>query len=140
MCRWWHIINVKWNDIVEAIREEDNFSSISGLNLNKTQCQGLWLGSDKNRQQKIQIENIPFNKGVIKCFGQYYENKKGEEDEQEWIQRLKNMDKILKGWKVKIISIKGKIIVINSFVLSKVIHKFHLEWPPSWVVKETENK
>ena len=58
-------------EINEAISSLEQFGKIAGTKLNKGKCEGLWIGSSKNRQNTCTLYNIKWTKEPIRYLGIY---------------------------------------------------------------------
>ena len=101
--------------------EIDKFEKATGAKLNIGKCQGMWLGSYKAREDKPL--NYKWTATQIKVLGVYLANP-GVPTEitesQNWNKYLKNIKDIINIWKQPKLSLKGKRIIINQLILSKI--------------------
>ena len=58
------------NELCTAISLLRDFQHVSGLELNLSKCEGLWLGRDKYKQEKCTLFGIKWPK-QIRCLGIY---------------------------------------------------------------------
>ena len=47
------------------------FGNVAGTLINKTKCEGLWLGNYKHRQQNCTLHGIKWPEEPIRCLGIY---------------------------------------------------------------------
>ena len=110
--------------ITNALHVITQFSQVSGLNLNVSKCEGIWLG--KNTQHVNVCNGIKFTKGPIKCLGIYIGGDKKERKDLNWCKKLEFFDQTLEGWKERYLTIFGKTIVLKSLAISQLIFNFSL--------------
>ena len=106
------------NDITKAAQMINVFSKISGLKLNKQKTKILEIGKNPN-----QI-NPPFQiVQRIKILGVIFENGKHASDiEENWTGRIKTIKQLINVWSKRDLSIIGKILIVKTFLVSKLIY------------------
>ena len=122
------------HSIQPAIDTVEKFSKISGLFLNLEKTAGIWLGKDKTNE-KI-INNIHFKDEPIKCLGVYIGHDKKECEKRNWEKKLTDMKKLFESWKKRKLTIFGKITIINTLAISKLIYNFTILNVPLHIIKE----
>jgi len=116
----------------EAFSMIEKFSKISGLVLNKDKTEILNINNqdDKNNRwlrEEVRLLGIILNKDVSKMI---YANFKS---------KIKEIEDCIKIWKMRDLSIIGKINIIKSLASSKLIHAMSvLPSPPNSFFKELE--
>ena len=75
------------------------FGTLSGLKLNRSKTEGIWLGRLKHCREKF--ENINWNKGPIKSLGVYFGIDKNECDKLNMEKILIKTEESLNSWKKK---------------------------------------
>lgn len=98
------------------------FERASNAKINKDKTEGLWVGKWRNRVDKP--HNLKWTNDHVKFLGIYVGNKVGASGTKklsdlnfdEQIEKIKNK---LSYWRRKGISLKGRIKVINIFILSR---------------------
>ena len=53
------------NELCIVINILDDFGNVSGLKLNLSKCEGLWMGKDKGRQ--IDITHVGHHQWLVRC-------------------------------------------------------------------------
>ena len=56
--------------------------------LNIEKCEGLWIGSDKHRQNDCNLQGIKWPKEPIRCLGVYIGHDKAQIDKCNWSNRI----------------------------------------------------
>ena len=117
------IIDGSKNSFESLIYTLDNFSYISGLKLNSSKCNVLRLGSLKNSNIKYhKNRKFEWSSDKAKALGiTFCQNKELfiKENIDKKIDEFKN---ILTKWQHRKISLLGKITVIKSIALPKLVY------------------
>ena len=110
------------------------FSHCSGLEINKSKTEALWLGCLKDCKQKPFGFKWPDE--PILALGIYFSYDKKKSDKLNFEEKLAMMEKLLNIWKMRDLTLIGKITVIKSLALAKLIHAASvLELPESFAQK-----
>ena len=92
-----------------------HFSKFSGLNLNVLKTKALQVG-------RIQANvDMPFQiTEKIKILGVYFKrDKMAKFVEDNWIGRLNKLQKMIKNWSARDLSIHGKVTIVKTFMVSQ---------------------
>ena len=94
------------------------FQRFSGLKLNNDKTKALRIGTQKKEP------NLPFETvEKIKILGIYFENGKlAHQIEDNWKDKFDKMNKLIKNWSKRDLSIQGKVIVIKTFLISQFVY------------------
>ena len=108
------------NDSQDMLKAHDilnDFSRISGLNLNTHKTKAMKLGTQKEEH------NLPFElTDSIKILGIYFKpNQAASNLEENWTRRIDAMHKTINIWSKRDIGIFGKIVIIKSFIVSQFV-------------------
>ena len=104
----------------------------TGSKLNLGKCEGLWLGSWRNRPDSPIA--IQWNSVKIKVLGVYIGNR--NLDESNWRPRLNAVERCLSSWRAQALAYSGKATIINALALSRIWYVASLVPMPSWVLSE----
>ena len=104
------------------------FERGTGSKLNLSKCEGLWLGTWRNRAD-LPIA-IKWTSSKIKVLGVYLGN--GNLNEDNWHPRIEAVERCLKSWRSRALSYSGKAIVINALALSRIWYVASLVFVPPW--------
>lgn len=108
------------NDLKQAFLIFDAFSVVSGLKRNPAKCEAMWLGNKKHCQDEFC--NLVW-KRKLKILGIYYANDRSASHiEENWMERVVIVKRLISVWEKRNLSIMGKIIVIKTFLLSQFIY------------------
>ena len=98
----------------------EKFERCSGLKINRTKSEAMWLGKWKNR------EDTPFNvkwpKDSIFALGIHFSNSANVSGKLNFYEKLDVLEKTLNNWKRRKLTVLGKINIVKSMGLSKLIH------------------
>ena len=123
------ISNVKSvHNILQVIRLYE-LASGSKCNVNKTEL--LVIG---NKNVNPQDFNFPVRKDFITVLGVAIGNSKGLLATENWDNKVQNCISILRRWQFRKLSFKGKVLVVNSLVLSKLVYLASVLPIPQWVI------
>ena len=104
----------------------------SGAKLNLSKCKGLWLG-DWNGRTDSPVA-IDWSSCKIKVLGVFLGP--GNVEEANWRPRITAVENVLNSWRQRSLSFRGKALVINALVLSRVWYVASLVHVPRWVSAE----
>ena len=92
----------------------DLFKNISGLKINSTNTEGMWIGSSK--ENKAKPLGIKWPNDPIKALGVYFTYDLKLLKEQDFIERLDSIKKLINIWSSRGLSVYGKVTIIKSFI------------------------
>ena len=101
----------------------DLFKNISGLKINSTKTEGMWIGSSK--QNKAKPLGIKWPNDPIKALGVYFTYLKLLK-EQNFIERLDSIKKLINIWSSRGLSVYGKVTIIKSKVCLRLLGTAHI--------------
>ena len=124
------------NELCSAINILDNFGDVAGLRLNLKKCEGLQLGVKHHTPVPItQAFGIKWPQ-ALKYLGIFI----GNEDEilcpMNWDDKLNKIKAVLQSWAKRELSLFGKILVIKSLAISRVVMAATLLTVPNQVIKK----
>ena len=121
--------------VENAMNILQEFKIISGLALNKTKTKATWLGCDRECQDTP--GGILWQTDGIKILGVTFRSKGTAADNLEnWENIMQAMEKSLNSWNRRNISILGRLTVVKSLILSKIVHLLLALIPPENVQKK----
>ena len=125
------------NAVVKALDIVEDFGNVSGLKLNIRKTEGLWLGRGRNRNDTL--GEIKWDNNSIQALGIYFGYNKQEIEEKNWHEKIENIKKCLKFWNCRDLSLQGRVLIIKTLALSKVVYLINALTVPKWVIN-TLNK
>jgi len=96
------------------------FKKPSGLMINTTKTQGMWIGS--SRKNKAKPLGIKWPDEPIKALEVHYTYDLKLLHEKNFIERLDSVKKLLNIWSSRGLSIYGKVTVIKSLIIPKLVY------------------
>ena len=111
-----------------------NFSLISGLEINRSKSECLYIGGEIDPGED-NILGIPLVEN-LKILGYYFGHSKLICEYQNFFSRLVKIEKLFNIWKQRTLTIFGKNLIINSLATSLVIFPAHVDHPPEAFLRE----
>lgn len=96
------------------------FEKCSGLKLNKDKTEAYWLGSSHNCKQNLGIETV---NEPMKILGIYFTYNSRLKHELNFDAILKSLKKTLNGWQWRNLTVFGKIQIIKTFAMPKLMFR-----------------
>ena len=96
------------------------FEILSGLKINCSKTEGMWIGS--KRHYKDKPFGIKWPDEPIKALGVYFTYDQKLLKEKNFIERLDSIKKLINIWSSRGLSIYGKVTIIKSFLIPKFIY------------------
>ena len=107
----------------EVIKTFDKFSLFSGLKINYEKCEIGGIGIKKGVKMALCGMNcIDLTEDLIKILGIYFSYKTKLELKKNLLNHIAKIQNILKLWKLRNLTIEGRIVVFKSLAISKLIH------------------
>ena len=112
------------------------FGNIAGTQLNLSKCEGLWLGTFKQRQQGCNYFDIKWPLEPIRCLGIYIGHDKDQTYFLNWTKKLEDIETLLHSWKKRELTLFGKISVLKQLALPKILFSMSMLYTPDHIIKE----
>lgn len=109
------------------------FSDVAGPKLNISKTEGMRLGNLKYTRSKY--TDIQWNNKCIRCLGIYVGLDKIECEKRNWIDKIEQLQRLLDNWRSRKLTIFGKVQVIKSLALSKLVFSAINTYMPTFVCK-----
>ena len=101
----------------------DTFSIYSGLKPNKYKCEIAGIGVLKEMSVEFcGMKCIDLTKNSVKILGIHFSYNKKNENEENFIKHIKKIENVLKIWRIRNLTVQGKITIFKTLAISKVIH------------------
>ena len=102
----------------EVIKTSEKFSIYSGLKINNAKCEIASIGVKKGVKLALcRIKCIDLASNVIIISGIYFYYNKKLEQEKNFFNHIVKIQNILKLWKLRNLSIEGRIVVFKSLAI-----------------------
>jgi len=89
-----------------------NFKNVSGLEINTTKTEGMWLGCWKNNIQTP--FGFPWPQEPIKALGIFFSYNRIKANELNFAEKSRNLEKTLNSWKRRNLTLYGKINIVKT--------------------------
>ena len=101
----------------------DNFSLFSGLKVNRSKCEIAGIGTKKGVKVALcGMKSINLKYDFIKILGVCYSYNKEIENEKNFMNHIKKIQNILKIWRMRDLTLEGKVSIFKSLAISKIVH------------------
>ena len=114
----------------------DVFRKLSGLRVNTSKTEGMWVGSLRNNESKP--FGIKWSGEPIKALGVYYFYDTKLLHEKNFIERLDSVKKLENIWSSRGLSVYGRVTVIESLIIPKFVYILSLLPAPKEIVHRVE--
>ena len=104
----------------ETLSTLKQFQEYAGLKLNETKSEAMWLG--RNRESNNKPLNFKWVKGT-KGLGIYFSYDKYEMEERNFTKKLQELKTLLAIWGQRELTVLGRITIFKSLAFSKVIYQ-----------------
>ena len=122
------------NSIKHLLNILKKFASISGLQINTSKTEALWLGLWKDRPDTPFNFNYP--QDPICALGVFFSYNTPEANKLNFGDKLCSMEKVLNAWKCRKLTLIGRINIAKTLALSKLIFNASNLYVPPHVIDE----
>ena len=99
------------------------FRTVSGLKLNNKKTEVLWIGANTGRDEILcPEENLKWVKDKVKALGVWFSTDPKVTMESNYTDRLAKVNECLGSWEYRRLSLLGKITVLKSLIVSKLVY------------------
>ena len=112
----------------------DEFGTLSGLKVNSSRTEGMWIGSLKNNEEKP--FGIKWPGGSIKALGVFFSYDDDQLCTKNFTEKLDSIKKQINIWSSRGLSLYGKVTIIKSFFIPKFVYISSLLPTPKKFIKE----
>ena len=132
------------NSVKVILSSLDQFYTFSGLrpNLSKREIVGIGVVKDAN-VVLCGLKSVNLTKESIKILGVHLSYNEKLQNELNFCTTIKNICNVIKLWRMKHLSLEGKITIFKSLAISKIVYLALLTIVPKNVIfelKEIQNK
>ncbi len=110
--------------VTTALHIITEFSKYSGLKLNLDKCEAVGLGQLKNYNGIF--AGIRFTQDPIKCIGIFVGHNKDKCNSMNWDDKISKFEKQLNHWKMRKLTLFGKILILKSLGISTLIYNMSI--------------
>ena len=125
------------NSVKHVFECFDKYNKASGSKVNLEKSEILPLG----RALLNPPDDLPCRviDGPTEVLGIHIGRDKVACEKDNWSLRIDKCIAILKTWKARSLSLKGKVLVVNSLVISRIVYVLNLTNLPNWVVPKLKS-
>ena len=118
------------------------FETYSGLKLNLSKTELIPIGkcSEENIKLGQDLEQIKIGSFPFKALGIWYAKTQEEIKTLNYIERIQKIDKLINIWKLRNLSLKGKITIIKTLLLPQIQFLFSMLYTPNNIIKQIDEK
>jgi len=129
------------DSFVELFKDLADFESISGLKLNYEKTCNIWLGSKRNSNtQYVPNVQMKWNPAQFKLLGLWFTNDLSNMVEMNFMDKFNQTKQLFNTWMKRSITPAGKVAVLKSLVLSKLVYLWiMLPNPPDHLISQLQN-
>lgn len=107
----------------ESLKCFENFHAVSGLKMNLSKTRAVWVGNRKYSDLVLCPEkNLSWSHSNFKLLGIEFSLDLDSITELNFSKKIKEVSGILKSWQHRKLTLMGKITVVKSLALPKLIH------------------
>ena len=97
-----------------------NFQECSGLEINKSKTEGLWLGA--NRNNTTEPLGIAWPSNSVLALGIHFSHDDDVAYQKNFEQKLNSMKSLLNLWYPRNLTLYGRITILKSLAISKLVY------------------
>lgn len=117
----------------------DRFSICSGLKINRSKTEGLWLGHWKNRLGKDEPFGILWPKKYVTALGITFPYNANVGIKLNFDEKLAKLKKVLNIWRMRHLTILGRIAIVKNLAIAKLVYCSSVLNVPTEFVKEVNS-
>ena len=122
---------------IDLINIFDTFSKFSGLKPNKSKCEIAGIGVLKGVQVALcGMRCIDLVSNIVKILGIYYSYNEKLEIQENFKRHFIKIKKNSRIWRMRDLSIPGKITVFKTLAISKIVHLALVKIIPNSIIQE----
>ena len=123
--------------VIELMNIFDTSSKFSGLKPNKSKCEMAGIGVLKGVQVVLcAMRYIDIVSSIVKILDIYYSYNKKLETQENIKRHIIKIEKNLRIWRMRGLSIGGKITVFKTLAISKIVHLALVKTIPNSIIQE----
>ena len=116
------------------------FSKFSGLKPNTSKCEISGIGAKRGEYVALcGMRSVNLSTEAVKILGIYYSYNENVMKENNYLELIKNVESIVNIWKMRKLTLIGKITIFKTLVLSKVVFLSFLTNVPNVIIRQLEN-
>ncbi len=138
-------LSIYADDLTATLRDIDSvkivfdmleqFANVSGLHVNQTKTQAMWIGSEANRADR------PLDlawSAELKITGIFFTYDQDRELELNLDKRMKKIKGVISSWKQRNLSLVGRTQILKTFVISQLLFVTNVIRVPENIIKQVD--
>jgi hypothetical protein len=128
-------------DLKAALNSLNAFYYVSGLKINKDKSILINLGTDEYFPEKGQdsLQGVKWCKNHFVYLGITFTSNPGDMEYKNFRHKLDKMNNLTRIWRQRDLSLRGKVQVLKSLVVSQLQYPLTMLDAPQWVYKEAND-
>ena len=126
------------DSVKNVLSKIHDFSIYAGPVINMSKTKGIWLGSLKDLGLR-KFANIIWTGNPVKSLGIYIGHSKQKCDKLNWEKKIDNINSVFNRWSKRKLSIYGKVTVIKTYALSKIVFPATVLTVPDSIILKLKN-
>ena len=123
--------------LTEVMKAFDIFSSFSGLKPNKSKCEVAGIGALKGAKMALcGMKCIDLKLNTVKILGIHSSYNKKSENDENFLKQITSIEKVLKLWRMRNLTLEGKVTIFKALAISKIVHLVLITNIPTSTMKE----
>ena len=116
------------------------FASLSGLTLNLDKSEIIPRGENvhKNMILPQELKKLRYNIGAFKTLGIWFTNKKSDKISLNFDEKIKKIEILLNVWSMRALSLKGKVTILKSLIISQMTFLFSVLFVPEYILQKLD--
>ena len=115
------------------------FSQFSGLKLNQSKCELCGIGAKKGDETALcGFRNVNLKEDSIRVLGVHFSYNKNICLQRNFIEVIKKMENVLNLWKMRNLTLSGKITIFKTLAISKIVYISYLSHVPTDIINILE--
>ena len=117
------------------------FSEFSGLKPNLSKCEITGIGVLKGVQVAVcGMRCVDLKNDTLKILGTHFSYNEKLKEERNFYTTVTNIQRVLKIWKMRNLTLEGKIVIFKTLAISKIVFQSMITPVPRHIVNELERK
>ena len=132
---------IKNKESVECLLESfQTFSKFSGLKPNASKCEICGIGTKRGEYVALcGMKQVNLNSASVKILGIHFSYDENVIKEKNFLEIIKMIENIVHVWKMRNLTIMGKITIFKTIILSKIVYITFLSNIPKIIIDKLEN-
>ena len=126
--------------VFETLNVFYKFSLVSGLSPNTTKCETDGIGTLRGVNVALcGVKSLNLTKETVKILGVHFSYNKTLQHEMNFPGHIGNIESVLRLWRIRNLTIEGKVLVFKSLAISKKVQLSFLTTVPHAIINQLKN-